>query len=518
MQRFLLLPLLCCFSCLQAQYGSVRPPDKIYGPLFTDVQMNRIFKDGKTFVDCVPKKDPKAIADGYKALRNNPLVRYSLKGFVDENFSEPASPASGYVSDKSEPVMNHIQKLWSVLSHAPDVPVSGSSLLPLPNPYIMPGGRFREIYYWDSYFTMLGLQESGMYSMIENMINNFAFMVQQYGHIPNGNRSYFLSRSQPPFFSLMLDLLAAQYGNRVYAQYQMTLQREYNYWMDKTSAKGHTVTMPDGVVLNRYYDQDHVPRQESFQEDSSLALASKSRNLPQLYRDLRSGAESGWDYSSRWLADGQNLASIQTTKLVPVDLNCLIYHMELTLAKAYKETGDLVQSNYYSKLAGKRKKAIIRYCWSSADGWYYDYHIGRKRQSREMTLAGVVPFFIGLAPEEHINRVASTLEAKFLKAGGLTTTLKNTGEQWDAPNGWAPLQWMAIEALNNYNKKDLARTVATRWAELNIKVYKSTGKLMEKYNVVDTNLEAGGGEYEAQDGFGWTNGVLLKLMKMYNLQ
>lgn len=517
MRRLLLLPFLLWITCLQAQYGSFKPPDRTYGALFTDVQMNRIFKDGKTFVDCVPKKDPRAIAEGYKALRNNPLVRFSLERFVEENFVEPAVPASGYTSNVAEPVASHIQKLWSVLSHAADVPVKGNSLLPLPNPYIVPGGRFREIYYWDSYFTMLGLQESGMYNMIEHMINNFAFMVQQYGHIPNGNRTYFLSRSQPPFFSLMLDLLAAQKGNRVYAQYQLTLQREYNYWMDKTGTKGHAVTMPDGSILNRYYDQDDIARQESFFEDSTLAAAN-NRNIKALYRNLRSGAESGWDFSSRWFADGENLATIQTTSLIPVDLNCLLFHMEQTLSKAYKETGDLLQSNYYRKMANKRKQAILKYCWSSKAGWYFDYNLSRKTHSKEMTLAGVVPFFVGLAPEAQITPVATILETKFLKAGGLTTTLKITGQQWDAPNGWAPLQWMTIAGLNNYNKKGLAETIATRWVELNNKVYKATGKLMEKYNVVDVNLEAGGGEYGAQDGFGWTNGVLLKLLKMYNMQ
>jgi alpha,alpha-trehalase len=517
MGRLLLLPLILWATCLQAQYGSFKPPDKTYGVLLYDVQMSRIFKDGKTFVDCVPKKDPRAIAEGYKALRNNPAVRYSLKLFVDENFTEPVTPASGYVSDATQPVSVHINKLWPVLSHAADVPVKGSSLLPLPNPYIVPGGRFREIYYWDSYFTMLGLQESGMYDMIENMVNNFAFMVQQYGHIPNGNRTYFLSRSQPPFFSLMLDLLAAQKGNQVYAQYQLALQREYNYWMDKTGARGHAVTMPDGSTLNRYYDQDVVARQESFYEDSSLAAAS-NKNIKALYRNLRSGAESGWDFSSRWFADGQNLSTIQTTSLVPVDLNCLLYHLEQTLSKAYKETGDLLQAGYYKKLATKRKQAIIKYCWSSTAGWYFDYNLARQTQSKEMTLAGITPFFIGLAPETQISAAAAVIESRFLKAGGLVTSLKTTGQQWDAPNGWAPLQWMAIAGLNNYNKKELARTIATRWFELNTKVYKASGKLMEKYNVVDLNLEAGGGEYAAQDGFGWTNGVLLKLIKLYNLQ
>lgn len=517
MRRLLFLPFILCYSYLQAQYGSFTPPDKLYGVLFADVQMSRVFKDGKTFVDCIPKKSPAEITEAYGKLKNNPLVRYSLKMFVESNFTEPAEVASGYVSDTSLAVATHINGLWKVLSHQPDALQQGSSLLPLPNPYIVPGGRFREIYYWDSYFTMLGLQESGMYDMMEHMINNFSFMIQQYGHIPNGNRTYFLSRSQPPFFSLMLDLLAEKKGKQVYAQYQLALQREYDYWMDKADGKGHTVKMPDGTVLNRYYDQDIVPRQESFYEDSSLGAAA-GKKAPLLYRNLRSGAESGWDFSSRWLADGKSLSTIQTTNLVPVDLNSLLYHLEMTLGKAYKETGDLVRSNYYQKIADKRKAAVLKYCWNSAGGWFTDYNIVTKSRSREVTMAGVTPLFIGIATTAQANAAAEVLKSRFLKTGGLVTTLKNTGQQWDAPNGWAPLQWMGVQAMNNYNKKELARTIATRWVELNTRVYKATGKLMEKYNVTDAAVEAGGGEYPAQDGFGWTNGVLLKLIRLYNLQ
>ncbi|SIS83464.1 alpha,alpha-trehalase [Filimonas lacunae] len=517
MRRLLFLPLVICYTCLQAQYGAYTPPDKLYGPLFTDVQMNHVFTDGKTFVDCIPKKDPAEIAAAYKGLKNNPRVRYSLKLFVEANFTAPAEVASGYVSDTSESVSAHINKLWKVLLHQPDEQVTGSTLLPLPNAYIVPGGRFREIYYWDSYFTMLGLQESGMYDVMESMVNNFSYMIQQYGHIPNGNRTYFLSRSQPPFFSMMLDLLAEKTGNRVYAQYQVALQREYNYWMDKTAAKGHAVKMPDGTILNRYYDQDIVPRQESYYEDSTLG-AAVGKKAPQLYRNLRSGAESGWDFSSRWLADGKTLATIQTVNFIPVDLNCLLYHLELTLSKAYKETGDLVQSSYYQKLAIRRKNAILKYCWNTAGSWFTDYNHVTGARSKELTLAGLMPLFVGIATTEQGNAAARTLESRFLKAGGLVTSLKTTGQQWDAPNGWAPLQWMGVQAMNNYNKKELAKSIAARWVQLNTRVYKATGKLMEKYNVTDANAEGGGGEYPAQDGFGWTNGVLLKLIKLYNLQ
>ena len=127
------------------------------------------------------------------------------------------------------------------------------------------------------------------------------------------------------------------------------------------------------------------------------------------------------------------------------------------------------------------------------------------------------PLFFSIANQKQADLVKETLEQQFLKAGGLTSTLYNTHQQWDAPNGWAPLQWISIVGLENYGHHKLGKDIATRWVNLNTRVYRSTGKLMEKYNVADIHLEAGGGEYNAQDGFGWTNGVLLGLIKKYNL-
>ena len=171
------------------------PPDKVYGKLFVDVQMSQVFADGKTFVDCIPKRKPADIVADYEAQKTAP--GFDLKKFVLDNFELPVNPAEAYKSNMSEDVVAHIKNLWTVLKRTPDKVVEGSSLLPLPNPYIVPGGRFREVYYWDSYFTMLGLKESGEIAMIENIVRNFAFLIENYGHIPNGNRTYYLGRSQP---------------------------------------------------------------------------------------------------------------------------------------------------------------------------------------------------------------------------------------------------------------------------------------------------------------------------------
>ena len=489
-------------------------PDKIYGDLFKAVQLARIFPDNKTFVDCVPKRKPVDIMYDYGLMKG---PKMDLKKFVEDNFNLPVSPASDYKTDTTVSVVTHIKELWKVLKREHDEARDGSTLLPLPNAYIVPGGRFREIYYWVSYFTMLGLKESGENEMIENMVNNFAYLISQYGHIPNGNRSYYLSRSQPPFFSLMLDLLASIKGNYVYATFLPALQKEYDYFNDKTDSTKHVVKMPDGSILQRYYDQYSIPRQESYVQDYELAEKVKT-NKETLLRDLRSGAESGWDFSSRWFKDGKTLATIQVTNLIPVDLNCLLYHLEKTLARANKEGGDLVRSKYYEDLAERRRKAINKYCWSPVNKWYVDYNIVTKKQSPELTLAGMSPFFLSVADNAKIIAAKTTLEKKFVKAGGVVSTLKATGEQWDAPNGWAPLTWMTVAGLENYNQSVLAKDIARRWVDLNTKVFKRTGKLMEKYNVVDTNLDAGGGEYASQDGFGWTNGVLITLIKKYKLE
>ena len=506
-----------CFIIICSHAQLPQTPDVIYGDLFTDVQMNKIFPDNKTFVDCIPKRNPQAIVADYLKLKTDSAGRFSLLHFVEENFQVPVSLTSTYQSDKNGSVVAHIQQLWKVLKRNPDTEVEGSSLLPLPYSYIVPGGRFQEIYYWDSYFTMLGLQESGEYEMMENMIKNFAYMLNKYGHIPNGNRTYYLSRSQPPYFSMMLDLLAEKKGNQIFAIYQNALLKEYDYYMDKTAATQHVVKMPDGSILNRYWDADMRPRQESFVQDSSFGIGYKN-NRGMLYKNFRSGAESGLDFSSRWFADGEHLSTIQVTNIIAVDLNGLLYHLELTLAKSFKETGDLVKAKYYNQLALRRKAAINKYCWDSVSQWYYDYNIAEKKRSPEVTILGISPLFFKVASSAQAKAAAVTAKEKLLKEGGFVTTLKNTGEQWDSPNGWAPLQWMSIKGLENFGEHALAQDAANRWAKLNIKVFHNTGKMMEKYNVVDTHLDGGGGEYATQDGFGWTNGVLLKLMKTYHIK
>ncbi|MDX1719983.1 MAG: trehalase family glycosidase, partial [Salegentibacter mishustinae] len=198
--------LNACSSALKTEEKSVSilPPEELYGDLFYEVQENEnLFADSKTFVDAVPRTAPKEIRKKY--AEEQPETNAELKNFINQNFRIPEE-ASTYKTDSSS-INLHIKKLWDVLKRPADEQVSGT-LIPLPNPYIVPGGRFREIYYWDSYFTMLGLQEDGEIKTIRNMVDNFAWLIETYGFIPNGNRTYYLSRSQPPFFAKMVELLA----------------------------------------------------------------------------------------------------------------------------------------------------------------------------------------------------------------------------------------------------------------------------------------------------------------------
>ena len=521
--RHLLLAALLATTGLAAAQTLPPSPRQLYPGLFEAVQLGHVYPDNKTFVDAVAKEPSAAVLQAYQQQKGTP--GFDLKAFVAAHFTPPAAAGGQYHSDVAAGLRHHLDTLWTVLQRHPDAgQQAGSSLLPLPRPYIVPGGRFREVYDWDSYFTMLGLAESHRTSVIRDMVDNFAYLLDTYGFIPNGNRTYYLTRSQPPFFSLMVGLLAQQEGGlKTLPRYQKQLLREYAYWMASAealkpgTAARRAVRMPHGELLNRYYDSSDQPREESYAED--VAAAKMSKQAPaQFYRNVRAAAASGWDFSTRWFGPDSQLSSIQTTDLVPVDLNCLLYNLENTIAKSYQQQGNSARATAFLTKAAKRKKAILAYCWDAKAGWFVDYNFRRQQRSPRQTLAGVYPLEFGIATPAQGKLVATGLKTNFLKPGGLATTRTRSGQQWDAPNAWAPLQYMAIDGLDRYNQGALARTISTRWIGLNGEVFKQTGKLMEKYNVVDPHLKAGGGEYPLQDGFGWTNGVLLKLINKYEPQ
>jgi alpha,alpha-trehalase len=498
------------------------PPSESLGALYRAVELAHLFPDSKTFADMIPKQAPAHIVAEYDAQRDE--AGFDLRKFVDARFAAPRHETRPYTSDPKQTVVAHIDTLWDVLRRDPD-PASSrwSSLLPLPAPYVVPGGRFDEVYYWDSYFIMLGLVASGRHDLANNELKNFAALIDRYGHIPNGNRTYYLSRSQPPFFAQMVGLLAQQDGDSVYLQYLPELKAEYDYWMEGAASVGpghaarHVVRLFDGTVLNRYWDERDAPRDESYREDVDTARSTPQRNAGDLWRNLRAGGETGWDFSSRWFADNRTLATIDVTSLVPVDLNALLYGLERTLSKAYRLQGDATRAENFEARATARADAIRHWLWDSRIGAFTDYDYVRRTLRHRLTAATVYPLFAGVASREQAKTIAETIKRGLLRSGGMATTQVATGQQWDEPNGWAPLQYLAVIGLRRYGEAALARTIATRWIRTNVAYYARTGKLVEKYDIgADAGqASAGGGEYPLQDGFGWTNGVLRTLLQLY---
>jgi alpha,alpha-trehalase len=494
------------------------PPQVLFSDLFVAVQTAGIFADGKVFPDAMPRASPAEILHQYHA--EHPDSRQALERFVDSHFALPALLNAPPSSPELVPIVAHIDGLWDVLTRRSAKVPRYSSLLPLPQPFVVPGGRFREIYYWDSYFTMLGLQESGRRVLLEDMVRDFAYLLDAYGHIPNGARSYYLSRSQPPFFFEMVGLLSTQDPGAAYASYLPQLQREYAFWMEGAAqlrpggAHRRVVAMPDGSILNRYWDDRDSPRDEAYRDDVELAKSS-GRPAPEVFRDIRAAAESGWDFGSRWFEDGKTRARIDTTQIVPVDLNSLLFGLENAIRAGCERRGDEICAREFARRALRRRAAIDHYLWDESSGAYLDYRWTARAPIRRISAATLYPLFTQVASDSQAAAVAQATIRELLRPGGIVTTPLTTGEQWDAPNGWAPIQWIAVAGLRQYAQRSLATTIACRWIDNVENVYEHSGKLVEKYDVIATGRSGGGGEYPTQDGFGWTNGVMRKLLALY---
>lgn len=491
---------------------------KALNDLFLAMQKQHPYQDAKRLVDLVPVQRLPAVIAEYEAMRKDPS--FNVEDFISRHFYQfaPKTP-NEFVADTSMTLSRHISVLWHELERQNKK--DQGSLLGLPYPYIVPGGRFLEQFYWDSYFIMLGLAADGRWSTVESIVKNCAYMLKKYGFIPTANRSYFLSRSQPPFFSQMVRLLASHAGKpKTYATYLPYLLMEYRFWMNGTDkldeeehkAYARLVEMPNGSYLNRYYDNLKTPRPESLWADTETAEESPDREPDRLYLHLRAGAESGWDFSSRWFEKPGDIRTIHTADITPVDLNSLMYLLETTIAEAYRILKHPTLGKRFQKLAERRARAISTYCWSEKHDFFTDYNFHKNQQTNCLSLAAVFPLYAGIATKQQAEAVAVRIKRDFLKKGGLLTTLQDTHEQWDAPNGWAPLHWITIQGLRRYGYHLLANEIKHRWISLTVKVFLEHHKLVEKYNVRDEKGLGGGGEYPLQDGFGWTNGVLLALL------
>ena len=541
--KYLFLLLSSCLPFFTLAQQNPATPDRLYGQLFVDVQMQQIFPNSKTFADAIPKRKVADIMYEY-GMQKGPAM--DLKKFVADNFSLPEISSTNIVQPEKD-INQHIKNLWKQLKKEADVSShwegkgnNGNSLIPLPYPHMLPAANAREINYWNSYFIMLGLKETGDIQLLENMVKNFEYLIHLYGHVPAGNRTYYVSRSQPPFFCMMVDLLASVKGKQIYKTYLPAMLAEYGYWMEGSaaikngSAFKQLVKLPDGNVLNRYWDEGAKPRSENYKEDMELAEAialelamrikvSSPERLQQIlndakataYRNIRTAASSAWPYSSRWLGNPQQLNSIQTTDMLPVDLNSLLYKSELIISKALAQNNELAKSKIMASYAAKRKAAIQKYCWNATAGFYGDYNFVYKEKSEVLTAAGLFPLFVKISTTTQAVQIAKTVSSNLLKEGGIVSSTVNSGQQWDAPYGYASMQWISSIGFKDFGNDLLAKKIAQRWMAVCENNFTINRTFNERYNVADIKAATIDNVTGANEQFAATAAVYAALKKFY---
>ena len=483
--------------------------------MFAKLDEAEIALDKKLIADARPLMEAALIEAEVARLSSTDMA--DLPRLLGTWFDLPAAADSGAAAGGLA-LESWIERLWGDLTRNDADQPSGTSLIPLAQSYVVPGGMFRECYYWDSYFTLLGLRRRP--ALARGMVDNFAFLIDRFGFVPNGNRTYYLSRSQPPLFYLAATESGIGGPADCWAHYLPQLLAEHSFWMDGAEAlapgeaTGRVARMPDASLLNRYYDDVPRPRDEGPSgRDMGIAARAGGRAPVEVYRDIRAACESGWDFSSRWLGDRRSIETIRTTGIVPADLNAFLFGLEGAIVRGAERRGDRSLAKDFAARARSRRAAMSKWLWNERLGLFDDRDVEHGLRGA-VTAAALVPLFTGVATRDQARRTAQRVKAELLAAGGLLATGLVTGEQWDAPNGWAPLQWMGAVGLRNHHHRALADEIVRRWITTVARVYSETGRLTEKYDVV-TCLPGGGGEYALQDGFGWTNGVTFALLEQF---
>ncbi|GAB2300252.1 hypothetical protein Dimus_034288 [Dionaea muscipula] len=508
--------------------------------------------DPKLYVDLPLKYDLKAIEQEFEKLPRDQIGGVSvmeLELFMEEYFdgvgkdlvyAEPvdfvAKPIGFLPKVENKEVREwalEIHSLWKNLSRRVSMAVKERphrhTLLFLPGPVVVPGSRFREVYYWDSYWVVRGLLASKLYDTAKAMVTNLVSMIEEYGFVPNGARAYYTNRSQPPLLSSMVHEIYRTTGDMDLVEKALpALLKEHHFW----NSGIHKVTIKDSKghnhSLSRYYAMWDKPRPESSTIDQETA--SKLSNVADranLYRELASTAESGWDFSSRWMRNSSDLTTLATTSILPVDLNAFLLKMELDIACLAKVVGEKHIEESFLEASRARKEAFNSVFWNEEMGQWLDCWIscsptskGTWHHNRNVFASNFIPLWIELLHSDHkIEKAMKSFEASgLLHPAGIATSLTNSGQQWDFPNGWAPVQHMIIEGMartRSERARSMAEDIAVRWLRTNYASYKETGVMHEKYDVQQCGKYGGGGEYTPQTGFGWTNGVVLALLEEF---
>ncbi|KAL3272822.1 hypothetical protein HHI36_014282 [Cryptolaemus montrouzieri] len=522
---------------------------KIYcrGKLLATVQLARIFPDSKTFVDMEMKYAPEEVLKNFQdlldATKRKPK-RKDIKKFVKENF-QPGNELEEWIAPDFNPnppflqmitvpkyrqFINDLVKLWSNFSRImkPDVfeEPERYSIIPVPNGFVVPGGRFSEFYYWDSYWIIKGLLLSGMHETVRGMLENFLSMVDKYGFVPNGGRVYYLNRSQPPFLTLMVEQYIEATNNTEWLKEHFhLLEKELNYWLMTQSV---TFIYDDEIHTLAHYAVDSPsPRPESFVEDVlTCAPRNKKKNIENCYRDLKSGAETGWDFSSRWLFDEDgsyagNLTNIQTRRVIPVDLNSILTQAYRTFASFALALGENDKASKWFYTYEIWKISIEKVLFNPTEGIWNDLDLLLLKHRTGFYPSNLTPLWSEIFHESGYGDLAvNYLKKKGILdfPGGIPTSLLHTGEQWDAPNAWPPLQSIVILGLKRSKDTsaiEVAKQLAEKWIDNNLLIFNRTGFMYEKYSAESVGVIGGGGEYKIQTGFGWSNGVIFELVSEF---
>lgn len=515
--------------------------DTTPGSLLAAVQSANLFPDCKHFVDMPLRFDASITLQAWRELvaqTGGSIQRDVLLAFLNQYFEDPGCELEEYQpEDHAEQEFDFISDphyrlfakelhlFWPKLSRRVNQKVQQNpeqySLLSLPNPFIVPGGRFRELYYWDSFWTIKGLLSSKMFTTVRGMIDNMCHLIDVYGFIPNGNRIYYLNRSQPPLLTWCVEAYFAATQDLAYvAKVLPFLEREMDYFM-----KNKLVNQPGWKShLFQFRVVATGPRPESYREDVEAAehiedLLQKQR----IFGDIAAGAESGRDFSARWFGDGPQagkMGSIRTSSILPVELNAIICGNLRIFSQFYTLLGQAEKAQIAFGQYQLMREAIHQVFWNEAHGCWFDYDLEKKQQTELFFDTNLFPLFCkceheGLDGSRIVNYLSHT---GILNYNGIPTSLITSGQQWDFPSGWAPMNWMVIIGLKSIGQVEIAKTLAAKWIAKNYLIYLSSGKRMyEKYNVADECFKArgGGGEYELQEGFGWTNGVILDLLNEF---
>jgi alpha,alpha-trehalase len=468
------------------------------------------------------------IKQGWKRLTRTHA--HLLAAAIDPKVSPPPARWPVYVSERED--LKAVEARLRAEMPAADfarielrrLPAREPGLLYLPWPYVVPGGRFNEMYGWDSYFIVLGLLRDGEVELARGMVDNFVYEIENYGHILNANRSYYLTRSQPPFLTEMILAVYGRTKDRAWLTRTVpAIEKYYTYW----TAPPH-LTPETG--LSRYHDLGSGPAREVEMSEKDAAGLTHYDRVKRYYRshaspafydaahdrltDLfyladRSMRESGFDPSDRFGPFGSGVLDYN-----PVCLNSLLYRMEQETAEILRILGN-PQAPWWDRRAQVRRERIQRLLWDPQRGLFldYDFRSGKRRDYPFATT--FFPLWAGVATREQAGRVAANLPL-FERPGGIQTSTVVSGQQWDAPCGWAPLQLIAVRGLRRYGHDEAANRIATEFLSLVKAEFAQHNAIFEKYDVVSRRSSVSAGlrfGYSSNEiGFGWTNAVFAVLL------